>query len=110
MELLESLLAVRLANMSSFRTSGLLPGASASESLPRPGNRRVMKHKCMKVRMMYNSKAISYCVFAKKFEKLFQHFLVGIVSAERNVQHSFLGLLGHLRSHVVHNSLFQYFL
>lgn len=45
MELLDSLLAVRLANMSSFRTSGLLPGASTSESLPRPGNQRVMKHK-----------------------------------------------------------------
>ncbi len=45
MELLDSLLAVRLANMSSFRTSGFLPGASASESLPRPGNQRAMEQK-----------------------------------------------------------------
>jgi len=43
-KLLDSLLAVRLANMSSFLTSGLLLGASASESLPRPGQQRAMEH------------------------------------------------------------------
>lgn len=44
MELLDSLLEVRLANMSSFRTSGFLLGASASESLPRPGQRTTTEH------------------------------------------------------------------
>lgn len=43
-ELLASLLEVLLANMSSFRTSGFLLGASASESLPRPGQQRATEH------------------------------------------------------------------
>lgn len=47
-ELLVSLPAVRRASMSSFRTSGLLPGASASESLPLPGHNREKKSSRLK--------------------------------------------------------------